>query len=160
ARYCGPIRKLPHVLGCAPEIIWGGVYRDPRDVILTYGITSELYTVTANGDFQLPPDLQKEFESDRRTVIVGSELMREHGWKLREPIVLRDPQDPKLNFTFIPIAVMPTEYLARTFWFNRKLLDEAVHNLFGANIQDRASFISVRVDRAENLGLVANEIDE
>ena len=23
ARYCGPIRKLPHVLGCAPEILWG-----------------------------------------------------------------------------------------------------------------------------------------
>ena len=40
------------------------------------------------------------------------------------------------------------------------MLDDAVKNVYGADIQDRASFIMVRVDRAENMGLVANEIDE
>jgi hypothetical protein len=46
------------------------------------------------------------------------------------------------------------------FFFDRRMLDDAVKNLYGADIQDRASFIMVRVDRAENMGLVANEIDE
>ena len=160
AKYCGPIRTMPHVLGCAPEIIWGGIYRDPRDVIMINGINADIASVGSSSDYQFPPDLIKEFTSDRRKVIVGSVLMREHNWKLREPITLRDPQNPKLALTFIPIAVLPTEYLSRIFYFNRALLDDAIKNLYGADIQDRAAFLVVRVDRAENMGLVANEVDE
>ncbi len=50
--------------------------------------------------------------------------------------------------------------MSRAFLFDRRMLDDAVKNLYGANIQDRASFIMVRVDREENMGLVADEIDE
>jgi len=160
AKYCNPIKKMPHVLGCAPEILWGGIYRDPRNVIATYGVTSDLASVISSSDYQLPPDINREFLSDRRTAIVGAELMHEQGWKLREPITLRDPQNSKLTLTFIPIAELPTEYLSRAFLFNRLMLDDAVKNLFGVDIQDRAAFLTVRVDRAENMGLVANEIDE
>ena len=86
--------------------------------------------------------------------------MREHGWKIGQPVTLRDPRDAKLALTFIPIVEFPTEYLSRAFLFDRRMLDDAVKNLYGANIKDRASFIMVRVDRAENMGLVANEVDE
>src|SRR6266481_114149 len=34
AHYCGPIEKLPHVMGCAPEILRTGIYRDPRNAIV------------------------------------------------------------------------------------------------------------------------------
>jgi putative ABC transport system permease protein len=77
-----------------------------------------------------------------------------------EPITLRDPENPKLTLTFIPIVELPTEYLSRVFWFNRAMLDDAVKNLYGVDIQNRAAFLVVRVDRAENMGLVAGEIDE
>ena len=70
------------------------------------------------------------------------------------------PDDAKLAITFIPIIEFPTEYLSRAFLFDRRMLDDAVKNIYGADIQDRASFIMVRVDREENMGLVANEIDE
>ena len=40
------------------------------------------------------------------------------------------------------------------------MLDDAVKNLYGADIQDRAVFLLVKTDRVENMGLVANEIDE
>jgi putative ABC transport system permease protein len=160
ARYCNDIKQMPHVLGCMPEVLWGGVYRDPRNVIITYGITSELATVTASSDYQAPPEINREFAADRRNVIVGTTLMHEQGWKLHEPITLRDPEDPKLTLTFIPILELPTEYLSRTFMFNRKLLDEAIKNLFGNDIAQYASFLVVRVDRAENMGLVASQIDE
>lgn len=56
ARYCDQIKKMPHVLGCAPEIIWGAVYRDPKDPIITYGITQDIATVSDSSDYQLPPD--------------------------------------------------------------------------------------------------------
>jgi putative ABC transport system permease protein len=65
-----------------------------------------------------------------------------------------------MSLTVIPVAELPTIYLSRIFFFNRKLLDDAVKNIYGANIQDVAGYIAVRVDSAENLGLVANQIDE
>ncbi len=160
AKYCNSITKLPHVLGCAPEIVWTGIYRDPRNVIATFGVTSDLNSVGSSSDYQIPPEVLHDFWSDRRAVVVGAELMHEQGWKLREPITLRDPQNPKLTLTFIPIVELPTEYLSRVFWFNRAMLDDAVKNLYGIDIQNRAAFLVVRVDHAENMGLVANEIDE
>ena len=160
AKYCADIKNMPHVLGCMPEVLWAGVYRDPRNVIITYGVTSELGTITASSDYQAPPEISREFAADRRNVVVGSTLLHEQGWKLHEPITLRDPEDPKLELTFIPILELPTEYLSRTFMFNRKLIDDAVKKLFGENIAQNAAFLVVRVDRAENMGLVASQIDE
>lgn len=160
AKYCNPIRKMPHVLGCAAEILWSGVYRDPRDPVIAYGVTPDLPSVASSSDYFVPQDLVKEFYSDRRTVMIGADLMHHYGWKLHEPITLRDPENSKLTFTFIPIVELPTDYLTRAFWFNRKMLDDAVKDLYGVDIQDRAAFLVVRVDRAENMGLVASEIDE
>ncbi len=160
ARYCGPIKTLPHVIGCAPEIVWGAVYRDPKDPIIAYGINSDIASVTGSSDYQPPPDMVKQLLTDRRNAMVGYALMREHGWKLGEPVTLRNPGNAKLALTFIPIVEFPTEYLSRAFLFDRRMLDDAVKNVYGANIQDEASFIMVRVDSAGNMGLVANEIDE
>ena len=160
ARYCDQIKKMPHVLGCAPEIIWGAIYRDPKRPIITYGITADISTVTNSSDYQIPPDKSKLMQADRRSAQVGAQLMHENGWKLGEPITLHNPQDPRLALTFIPIVELPTEYLSRAFFFDRRMLDDAVKNFYGSDIQDRASFITVRVDRAENMGLVANQIDE
>jgi putative ABC transport system permease protein len=160
AKYCNSINKMPHVLGCAPEILWNAVYRDPRDTIATYGITQDLASVSSSSDYVVPPEIIKRFWSDKRTVLVGADLMRAEGWKLGEPITLHEPRDSRLNFTFIPIAVLPTEYLSRAFWFHRSMIDDAVLNLFGVDNRDRAAFLVVRVDRAENMGLVASEIDE
>jgi putative ABC transport system permease protein len=159
AKYCNSITKMPHVLGCAPEILWDGIFRDPRNVIVTFGVTSDLNSVSSSSDYQIPPEILHEFWSDRRNVVVGAELRHEQGWKLREPITLRDSENPKLTLTFIPIVELPTEYLSRVFCFNRAMLDDAVKNLYGVDIQNRAAFLVVRVDRAENMGLVAGEMN-
>lgn len=160
ARYCNDIKKMPHVLGCAPEIVWTAVYRDPKDPVVAYGVTPDILTVTGSSDYQAPPELAKQLLTERRYAMVGYALMKQYGWKLGEPITLRNPQDSRLALTFIPIAEFPNEYLSHTFLFDRRMLDDAVKNLYGADIQDRAAFIVVRVDRAENMGLVANYIDE
>jgi putative ABC transport system permease protein len=160
ARYCETIKRLPHVLGCAPEIVWSGIYRDPRDLIMTYGVTPDIVTVTSSSDYQIAPDQRRQFDSDPRSALIGSVLMREHGWKVGEPLILPSPSDSRLSLTFIPRLALPTSYLSRMFFFNRRLLDNAVKDTYGTDIQERATFLAVRVDRAENMGVVADSIDQ
>ncbi|MHB8384698.1 MAG: ABC transporter permease [Candidatus Binataceae bacterium] len=160
ARYCGPIKQMPHVLGCAPYILWGAIYRDPKVPIITYGVTSDVTTVTASSDYQAPPDMAKKLLTDRRYAMVGYALMKEYGWKIGVPITLHNGGDSRLSLTFIPLIVLPNEYLSRAFMFDRRMFDDAVNKVYGADIKDRASFLLIRVDEAGNMGMVANEIDE
>ncbi|MBV8053891.1 MAG: FtsX-like permease family protein [Deltaproteobacteria bacterium] len=160
AKYCQSIKRIPHVLGCAPEIVWAGIFRNPRDLIMTNGVTPEISTVISASDYVIAPAKIQEFNADRRNVLIGRLQMREHHWKLGQPLTLRSPSDPRLTLTFIPVLELPTDYLSRTFFFNRRLLDDAVKGLYGVDIQARATFIVVRVDQAENLGAVADAVDE
>jgi putative ABC transport system permease protein len=160
ARYCQTIKRMPHVLGCAPEIVWEGIFRDPRDLIVAYGVTADISSVASASDYVIDPAKIREFNADRRNVLIGRLLMREHNWNVGQPLILRSPSDPRLTLTFVPILELPTDYLSRAFFFNRQLLDDAVKGLYGVDIQARATFIAVRVDRAENLGTVADAIDE
>jgi putative ABC transport system permease protein len=86
--------------------------------------------------------------------------MREHNWKIGQPLTLRSPTDARLTLRFIPVLELRQSYLSRMFFFDRRLLDDAVKKLFGADIQDLASFLVVRVDQAGNMGLVMTQIDE
>jgi putative ABC transport system permease protein len=160
AHYCEQIKKMPHVRGCAPEILWTGIYRDPKDPVVAYGVTPDVTTVTNSSDYRVSDETAKKFLNDRRYALVGYALMQHYGWKLGEPVSLHDPRNPRLSMTFIPMLEYPTEYMSHAFLFNRGMLDDAVKDLYGVNIQDRAAFLLVAVDRAENMGLVASEIDE
>jgi len=155
AKYCGEIRKMPHVIACAPEFQVPTIYRDPRDFVTTIGITDDFFSVT--GD---PPETRKMMASDRRFCLVGTVLMREHGWKLGQQIVLRYSENEKLKLTLIPMQELPTVLTSRVLFFDRRVLDDAVKGAFGADISDRASFLATKVDRAENMEQVIAEIDE
>lgn len=159
ARYCDAIKRMPHVVGCAAEIQWGAIYRDPKQPIITYGITADILTVTGSGDYQAPPELTKKFLSDRRYALIGYALMREYGWKLGQPITLHNGGDSRISLTFIPLVKFPSEYQSRMFLFDRRMLDDAVNKTYGANIKDEASFLLVRVDQAGSMGTVADEVD-
>lgn len=160
AKYCNEIKKMPHVIACAPEIQFDTVYRDPHDYISAVGVTEDIFTVQTDNDFRVSPETRRMMASDRRFCSVGSVLMREEGWKLGQQIVLRDPDNDKLKLTLIPMLVLPSLLTSRILAFDRRVLDDAVKNAFGADITDRASFLSVKVDRAENMNQVIGEIDE
>ena len=66
ARYCGPIRKLQHVLGCAAEILWTATYRDPKNPVVTYGVNSDLESITGTTDYRISPEATKLIQTDRR----------------------------------------------------------------------------------------------
>jgi putative ABC transport system permease protein len=160
AKYCNEIKKMPHVLGCAPEIQFETIYRDPRNYISSFGITEDIFTINDESDFRVTPEMRKKMLSDRRFCSVGTVLMKEEGWKLGQQIVLRSPYNDKLKLTLIPMLELPTVMTSRILLFDRRVLDDAVKGAFGSDITDRASFLSTKVDRAENLDLVTAEIDE
>ena len=160
AKYCNAIKKMPHVLACAPEIQFTTIYRGPRDYITTFGVTHDIFTVSSDNEFQVSPETRRMMASDRRFCSVGKVLMSEEGWKLGQQIVLRDPENEKLKLTLIPMLELPSLLTARTLLFDRRVLDDAIKNAFGADITDRANFLSVKVDRPENMDQVIAEIDE
>jgi putative ABC transport system permease protein len=160
AKYCNEIKKMPHVLACAPEIQFSAIYRNPRDYIMAFGVTEDIFTVSSDNDFQISPKTRRMMASDRRFCSVGSVLMREQGWKIGQQIVLRASNNDKLTITLIPMLELPSLLTSRTLAFDRRVLDDAVKSAFGADITDRANFLSVKVDRAENMDQVIAEIDE
>ena len=160
AKYCNEIRKMPHVIACAPEIQFTTIYRDPRTFITTFGITQDIYNVTGDADFHPSPEQVKIMSSDRRFCAVGSVLMHEQGWKLGEQITLRDPSNEKLKLTLIPMMELPTLLTSRLLLFDRRMFDDAVKDAFGADTTDRASFLATKVDDPKNMDQVTAEIDE
>src|SRR5262249_52624011 len=66
AKYCNEIKKMPHVVACAPELQFTTIYRNPRDYITTFGITPDIYAVTGDNDFQVSPETRRMMASDRR----------------------------------------------------------------------------------------------
>jgi putative ABC transport system permease protein len=160
AKYCNEIKKMPHVLACAPEIQFSAIYRNPRDYIMAFGVTEDIFTVSSDNDFHISPKTRRMMASDRRFCSVGSVLMREQGWKIGQQFVLRASNNDKLTITLIPMLELPSLLTSRTLAFDRRVLDDAVKSAFGADITDRANFLSVKVDRAENMDQVIAEIDE
>jgi putative ABC transport system permease protein len=160
AKYCNEIKQMPHVIACAPEIQFTAIYRDPRNSIMAMGVTEDIFAVSGSNEFQVPPDIARKIFADRRGASVGSVLMREQGWKIGQQITLRDPYNQKITLTLIPMLEMPTLLTSRVLFFNRKLFDEAIKNAYGVDTQDRASFLAVKVDRADNMDRVIAEIDD
>src|SRR5215471_17659229 len=66
AAYCQPIKRMPHVLGCVPEIGWAGIFRDPRDLIVTYGVSPEITRILSASDYVIAPAKMRQFNADRR----------------------------------------------------------------------------------------------
>lgn len=154
--YRDAIRKMPGVVAATAEIEWGAIYRDPRQPIIGYGVDPDVVKVYPEG--HLTADEIKKIISDRRSVMVGSMLMKTNHWRLGEPITLKN-LDGKVSITFIPAAVLEAKRDQNAFTFRRELLDEAVKNAYSVDISNRASFISVRVDSLADVPRVIEEID-
>ncbi|MGO9454086.1 MAG: ABC transporter permease [Candidatus Binataceae bacterium] len=158
-RYRDIIRKMPHVVGCVSEAEWHAIYQDPRDVIIAYGIEPDAGTVFDDPDYRISAEVARALASDRRAALVGTLLMKKHNWTLGKPVILVNP-DRRMTLTFIPVGQIPSKHSPNSFVFRRELLEEAVKRIYGINLEGRASFLVVRVDSADNVPLVINEIDQ
>ncbi len=155
-RYRDIIRKLPGVAAASAELQWDAIYRDPRQPIIGFGVDPEIVNVYREG--HLSPEEINQLVRDRRSVMVGSLLMKNNGWKLGEPITLKT-SDGKISLTFIPVAILDAKRDQNAFVFRRELLDEAAKQAYSIDISDRASFIAVRVNSIADVPKVIEEID-
>ena len=160
ARYCRTIQTIPHVLGCVPTLDWRAFNRDRMDEIVADGVTPDILALTGEDSvFPKGAVAQRSF-TDRRAAWVGGALMREHGWQLGRPVTLRSSLNSHLSLTLVPSFVFPSGGShAHAFFFDRRMLDDAIQHDFHMDIADAASFLLVGVDRPEYLSTVAQRID-
>jgi putative ABC transport system permease protein len=154
--YRDAIRKMPHVTAATAELQWGAIYRDPRQPIIAFGVDPDVVRVFPEGN--LTPDEVAALNRDHRAAMVGRLLLEKYHWHLGQPATLTN-MDKKISLSFIPVAILPALRDQNAFVFRRELLDQAVHGAYGVDISDRATFIAVRVDKAEDIPLVIDEID-
>jgi putative ABC transport system permease protein len=127
ARYCDEILGEPGVKACLSFSGWFGTYRDPRDVILAFAV-SPVNTVVADvvPDYGISRSAIASFGKLRRAAWAGTLLMKNHGWKLGQQIMLRGTGAGHMTLTFELVGEIPSKHYPNTFIFRRDYLEEAL----------------------------------
>src|SRR5215471_10905307 len=153
--YREKIRSLNGVKNVVPQQWFGGTYKDPNKdkQFAQFGTDPEEFFEVYR-DFHIAPDQLDAWKKDRAGCVVDSELANEHGWKIGDRIFLKGTIIPTdLELTVRGIYNAPANTLS--LYFNRKYLEEAYTPLKGG-----VGFYGVLADSAENVPVVAKEIDE
>jgi len=153
--YREKIRSLNGVKNVVPQQWFGGTYKDPNKdkQFAQFGTDPEEFFEVYR-DFHIAPDQLDAWKKDRAGCVVDSELANEHGWKIGDRIFLKGTIFPTdLELTVRGIYNAPANTLS--LYFNRKYLEEAYTPLKGG-----VGFYGVLADSAENVPVVAKEIDE
>src|SRR5215831_3722240 len=153
--YREKIRSLNGVKNVVPQQWFGGTYKDPnKDKQFAQFATDPEEFFEVYRDFHIAPEQLDAWKKDRAGCVVDSELANEHGWKIGDRILLKGTIFPTdLELTVRGIYNAPANTLS--LYFNRKYLEEAYTPLKGG-----VGFYGVLADSAENVPVVAKEIDE
>jgi putative ABC transport system permease protein len=84
----GRIRTVEGVRYVSPMTWLGGTYQDDRNVIQAFPVEPESF-LAIYPEILVPPDLLARWRTERRAVLVGSELVRRFGWRPGDIISLR-----------------------------------------------------------------------
>jgi putative ABC transport system permease protein len=154
--YRDAIAKMPGVVAATAERQWGGIYKDERQPIVSFGIDPDVQEVFPESF--LTADQVKEFLRERRSALVGRMLMEKYHWHVGQWVTLKNG-DSKLALSFVIIAQLPGKITQNSFVFRREYFDQAVKQTFGVDITDSASFIAVRIAHVNEIPQVIEEID-
>ena len=155
AKYCRDIRQMPHVTGCAAQWDFYMLYRTESDWI---GLTAaDVEILDLSPDFPGLADQTAQYRREKRSAVVGSQLMKKNGWHLGQQITLRRPGG--LTMPFILTAEIPSHRYPNSFVFRRDYLDDSLKAI-GQGPIGNASRLMIRVDSADEMGAVARAIDE
>ncbi|HEY7096561.1 MAG TPA: FtsX-like permease family protein [Terriglobales bacterium] len=153
--YREKIRSLNGVKNVVPQQWFGGTYKDPnKDKQFAQFATDPEEFFEVYRDFHIAPEQLDAWKKDRAGCVVDSELANEHGWKIGDRIFLKGTIFPTdVELTVRGIYTAPANTLS--LYFNRKYLEEAYTPLKGG-----VGFYGVLADSAQNVPVVAKEIDE
>lgn len=81
------IRAVPGIKQSAYAVWFGGIYRDPKNFFVNYGVSPEFMNLYP--EFKLPTAQKKAWLADRRGAVVGEALAKRFGWKIGDTIPLQ-----------------------------------------------------------------------
>ncbi len=152
---CEDIKKMAHVEGCVANWDFYELYRNDSDWIGIVASDKEIFDMTT--DFDNQPSLVTNFLRDRRSVAVGSLLLKKYNWHIGQKIMLHFPSGVGMDFLIageIPSARYPNVFLMRSDYLKE------FAKAHGGTVGPQATRLVVQVDTADNVGPVARAIDE
>lgn len=157
------IQTIPGVKAVGGSNWFGGIYQDPKNVVLSFAVSDNYLDIYHEID--LPADQRKVFEATRTGAIVGEALAKRFGWKIGDKVPLQStifPQrsgDKTWPFDIVGIykpAPGAANGTDQQFLFHHKYFEDA--NAF-RSIGTNVGWYIVQLTSADKADSVARAID-
>jgi putative ABC transport system permease protein len=149
------IRSVPGVAAVNHWSWFGGIYDEPKNQFPNFALDpDEVESMWA--DYHIDPAALARFRTIRNGALVGDGLIKKFGWRIGQEVTLRGTIFP-VTLSFQIVGVIPHGTgNPLMFWFNRKVIEEAMEDRGGFHY---AGMIWVRADRPEHVDAVMQGID-
>ena len=153
--YRDKIRTIPGVVHVVPVTWFQGVYINDKPENFFGRLATdpnEYFDVAA--DKVMPADQLDAWKRDRTGCVADVDLARKHNWKIGDHIHIEGDIFPA-NLDLTLRGIYTIDPPQSNLYFNAKYLEESV-----SWFKDSAGFYFTRVDKAENMPVVARAIDD
>ena len=154
--FVNKVRSLPGVAAVNHYSWFGGIYDEPKNLFPNFALDPDAVE-SMWPDYHIDPEALQRFRRIRNGALVGEQTMRKFGWRIGQEVTLRGTIFP-VDLTFQIVGIIPASSgNPLVFWFNRKVLEEAMENRGGFRY---AGMIWVRAERPEQVDALIAAIDK
>jgi putative ABC transport system permease protein len=86
--YLNRIRGIDGVVAATPFVWLGGIYQDERNALAAQATDPETF-FEVYPEYRLSPEQRADFISDRASMVVGSAVAAQYGWKVGDTVPIR-----------------------------------------------------------------------
>jgi putative ABC transport system permease protein len=158
ARDCREIEKIPGVVACTPMVVLRASYQNASETVQAFALDADKVALMYP-DYNLSPEVLEKFSSDRTAAVAGRLLMRKHGWKVGDVVMLRGDSN-RLDIKFTMVGEIPADNYPNFFMFRRDYLVEAEKKIGIPEEKHPAGFLVTRVDSANHVSSAIHQIDQ
>src|SRR2546428_5327464 len=147
------IEQIPSVVSVAPEIWFGGIYKDekPENFFGQLSTDPSVWAVI-HDDYQIPEDQLKTWQSERDSFIAGKQLIDKFGWKFGDRFQLKGTYITlTLDLVLRGVYTGPDE---SNIFFHNKYLENAASRL-----SEQTGIFFLRTQTPEQVPVVCDAIN-
>ena len=147
------IEQIPTVVSVAPEIWFGGIYKDERpENFFGQLSTDPAVWAVIHDDYEIPADQLKTWQAERDSFVAGKQLVDKFGWKPGDRIQLKG--------TYI---AMPLDLVLRGVYTGPDESNIFFHNKYfenaGSRLSEQTGIFFLRTQTAEQVPVVCDAIN-
>jgi putative ABC transport system permease protein len=157
ARDCRTIEQIPGVVGCMPMVVLRATYQSASETVQAFALDAD-EVARLYPDYDLSPEELEQFSNNRSAAVAGRLLMRKHGWKVGDVVVLRGDSN-RLDIKFTMVGEIPADNYPNFFMFRRDYLVDAEKAIGIPEEKHPAGFLVTRVDSTAHVASVIHQID-